>query len=219
VLNGVSMTVNKGEIVALIGPNGAGKSTVLKTVIGVLKTRQGAVLFNGERLNGNSPAKIIGRGIVYVPQGNAVFNDLTVLENLQMGAFLLTDKTLIEQRMQEVFGLFPEISERKNMDAGNLSGGEKQMLALGRALMIKPDVLLLDEPSLGLSPKAVKKAFETIKGIAKRFNTAVLMVEQNVQEALRISDRVYVMVLGKVAAQDTPANLTRERIRALFLGK
>jgi len=213
------MTVNKGEIVALIGPNGAGKSTVLKTVIGVLKTRQGAVLFNGERLNGNSPAKIIGRGIVYVPQGNAVFNDLTVLENLQMGAFLLTDKTLIEQRMQEVFGLFPEISERKNMDAGNLSGGEKQMLALGRALMIKPDVLLLDEPSLGLSPKAVKKAFETIKGIAKRFNTAVLMVEQNVQEALRISDRVYVMVLGKVAAQDTPANLTRERIRALFLGK
>ena len=218
VLNGVSMTVNKGEIVALIGPNGAGKSTVLKTVIGVLKTRQGAVLFNGERLNGNSPAKIIGRGIVYVPQGNAVFNDLTVLENLQMGAFLLTDKTLIEQRMQEVFGLFPEISERKNMDAGNLSGGEKQMLALGRALMIKPDVLLLDEPSLGLSPKAVKKAFETIKGIAKRFNTAVLMVEQNVQEALRISDRVYVMVLGKVAAQDTPANLTRERIRALFLG-
>ena len=217
-LNGVSMTVNKGEIVALIGPNGAGKSTVLKTVIGVLKTRQGAVLFNGERLNGNSPAKIIGRGIVYVPQGNAVFNDLTVLENLQMGAFLLTDKTLIEQRMQEVFGLFPEISERKNMDAGNLSGGEKQMLALGRALMIKPDVLLLDEPSLGLSPKAVKKAFETIKGIAKRFNTAVLMVEQNVQEALRISDRVYVMVLGKVAAQDTPANLTRERIRALFLG-
>ena len=217
-LNGVSMTVNKGEIVALIGPNGAGKSTVLKTVIGVLKTRQGAVLFNGERLNGNSPAKIIGRGIVYVPQGNAVFNDLTVLENLQMGAFLLTDKTLIEQRMQEVFGLFPEISERKNMDAGNLSGGEKQMLALGRALMIKPDVLLLDEPSLGLSPKAVKKAFETIKGIAKRFNTAVLMVEQNVQEALRISDRVYVMVLGKVAAQDTPAKLTRERIRALFLG-
>jgi len=213
------MTVSQGEIVALIGPNGAGKSTVLKTVIGVLKTRQGAVLFNGERLNGNSPAKIIGRGIVYVPQGNAVFNDLTVLENLQMGAFLLTDKTLIEQRMQEVFGLFPEISERKNMDAGNLSGGEKQMLALGRALMIKPDVLLLDEPSLGLSPKAVKKAFETIKGIAKRFNTAVLMVEQNVQEALRISDRVYVMVLGKVAAQDTPANLTRERIRALFLGK
>src|SRR3990172_7643682 len=161
VLNGVSMTVNKGEIVALIGPNGAGKSTVLKTVIGVLNTRQGAVLFNGERLNGIPPAKIIGRGIVYVPQGNAVFNDLTVLENLQMGAFLLTDKILIEQRMQEVFGLFPEIAERKNMDAGNLSGGEKQMLALGRALMLKPEALLLDEPSLGLSPKAVKRAFDT----------------------------------------------------------
>lgn len=219
VLNGVSMTVKKGEIVALIGPNGAGKSTVLKTIIGVLKTRQGAVLFNGERLDGNPPAKIIGKGIVYVPQGNAVFNDLTVLENLQMGAFLLTDKTLIAQRMQEVFNLFPEIAERKNMDAGNLSGGEKQMLALGRALMLQPEVLLLDESSLGLSPKAVKATFDTIRGIAKRFNTAVLMVEQNVQEALRISDRVYVMVLGKVAAHDTPANLTRERIKALFLGE
>jgi branched-chain amino acid transport system ATP-binding protein len=219
VLNGVSMTVNKGEIVALIGPNGAGKSTVLKTIIGVLKAWQGAVLFNGERLNGNSPAKNIGKGIVYVPQGNVVFNDLTVLENLQMGAFLLTDKALIEQRMQEVFGLFPEIAARKNLDAGNLSGGEKQMLALGRALMLKPDVLLLDESSLGLSPKAVKKAFDTIKGIAKRFNTAVLMVEQNVQEALRISDRVYVMVMGKIEAHDTPANLTRERIKALFLGE
>lgn len=219
VLNGVSMTVTKGEIVALIGPNGAGKSTVLKTIIGVLKTRQGAVLFNGERLDGNSPAKIIGKGIVYVPQGNTVFNDLTVFENLQMGAFLLTDKTLIEKRMKEVFSLFPKIAQRKNLDAGNLSGGEKQMLALGRALMLKPDVLLLDESSLGLSPKAVKATFDTIKDIAKRFNTAVLMVEQNVQEALRISDRVYVMVLGEVAAHDSPANLTRERIKALFLGE
>lgn len=219
VLNGVSMAVNKGEIVALIGPNGAGKSTVLKTVIGVLKTQQGEVLFNGNRLNGNSPAKNIGKGIVYVPQGNTVFNDLTVLENLQMGAYLLTDNALIEQRMQEVFDLFREIADRKNMDAGNLSGGEKQMLALGRALMLKPEVLLLDEPSLGLSPKAVKKSFETIKGIAKRFNTVVLIVEQNVHEVFQISDRVYVMVMGKIAAQDSPANLTRERIKGLFLGE
>jgi branched-chain amino acid transport system ATP-binding protein len=219
VLNGISMTVDKGEIVALIGPNGAGKSTVLKTIIGVLKTRQGAIFFNGEQLSSNSPSKIIGKGIVYVPQGNAVFNDLTVLENLQMGAFLLTGKTLIKQRIQEVFDLFPEIAQRKNMDAGNLSGGEKQMLALGRALMLKPDVLLLDESSLGLSPKAVKKAFDFIKDIAKSFNTAVLMVEQNIQEALRISDRVYVMVLGKVVTHDTPTNLTRERIKALFLGE
>jgi branched-chain amino acid transport system ATP-binding protein len=218
VLNGVTMTVNNGEIVALIGPNGAGKSTVLKTAIGVLKTQQGDVLFNGNRLNGNSPAKNIGKGIVYVPQGNTVFNELTVLENLQMGAYLLTDKALIGQRLREVFDLFPEIAERKNLDAGNLSGGEKQMLALGRALMLKPEVLLLDEPSLGLSPKAVTRAFDTIKGIAKRFDTAVLIVEQNVHEVLRISDRVYVMVLGKVAAHDTPANLTKARIRELFLG-
>jgi branched-chain amino acid transport system ATP-binding protein len=219
VLNGVSMAVDKGEIVALIGPNGAGKSTVLKTVIGVLKTRHGEVLFHGERLNGNSPAKNIGKGIVYVPQGNTVFNDLTVLENLQMGAYLLTDTTLIDQRMQEVFELFPEIAERKNLDAGNLSGGEKQMLALGRALMLKPAVLLLDEPSLGLSPKAVTRAFDTIKGIAARSNTAVLMVEQNVHEALRIANKVYVMVMGKIAAHDTPANLTRARIKTLFLGE
>jgi branched-chain amino acid transport system ATP-binding protein len=177
------------------------------------------VLFNGNRLNGNSPARNIGKGIVYVPQGNTVFNDLTVLENLQMGAYLLTDKTLIEQRMREVFDLFPELAERKNLDAGNLSGGEKQMLALGRALMLKPEVLLLDDPSLGLSRKAVTRAFDTIKGIAKRYNTAVLIVEQNVHEVLRISDRVYVMVLGKVAAHDAPANLTRERIKGLFLGR
>jgi branched-chain amino acid transport system ATP-binding protein len=126
VLNGVSMTVNNGEIVALIGPNGAGKSTVLKTVIGILKTRQGDALFNGNPLNGNSPAKNIGKGIVYVPQGNTVFNELTVLENLQMGAYLLTDKALIGQRLREVFDLFPEIAERKNLDAGNLSGGENR---------------------------------------------------------------------------------------------
>ena len=218
VLNGISMSVDKGQVVALIGPNGAGKSTVLKTVIGVLKTRQGEVLFKGNRLNGNSPAKNIAKGIVYVPQGNTVFSDLTVFENLQMGAYLLTDKSVIEQRMQEVFDLFPELAGRKNLDAGNLSGGEKQMLALGRALMLKPEVLLLDEPSLGLSPKAAKKAFKTIKEIAERPNTAILMVEQNVHEALRISDRVYVMVMGKVAAHDMPANLTKERIKALFLG-
>ncbi len=148
-----------------------------------------------------------------------VFSDLTVLENLEMGGYLLEDKAVLRQRMDEVLDLFPEIAERRNMDAGNLSGGEKQMLALGRALMLKPEVLLLDEPSLGLSPRAVKKAFETIVGIAGRFNAAVLMVEQNVPEALRVSHRVYVMVLGRVAAHAAPADLTRERIRELFLGK
>lgn len=218
VLNGVSMTVGKGEIVALIGPNGAGKSTVLKTILGILKARQGDIIFNNERSNGNSPARNIAMGIVYVPQGNTVFNDLTVIENLQMGAFLLTDKALVQRRMQVVFDLFPEIAERKHMDAGNLSGGEKQMLALGRAMMLKPEVLLLDEPSLGLSPKAVKKAFETIKGISQRFNTAVLIVEQNVHAVFQIANRVYVMVMGKVAAEDVPAKLTRERITTLFLG-
>ena len=219
VLSGVSLTVNKGEIVALIGPNGAGKSTVLKTVIGLLKVRQGEIVCKNVHLNGNSPSANVAKGIVYVPQGNAVFNDLTVLENLEMGAFILNDEAVIKQRVLEVFLLFPELLERKHLDAGNLSGGEKQMLALGRALMLKPELLLLDEPSLGLSPQAVKKAFDTIKGIAKDFNTGVLIVEQNVHEVMRIADRVYVMVMGRVVAHDQSDNFTKERIKKLFLGE
>ncbi len=220
VLNNVSINLRKGEIVALIGPNGAGKSTVIKTVMGIVKARQGEIIYKGNSINRNNPVKNINQGIVYVPQGNTVFNDLTVLENLYMGGYILPDKNLLEDRIREVFNLFPEIEKRKNMDAGQLSGGEKQMLAIGRALMLNPGLLLLDEPSLGLAPKSIKKAFEAIKVIREKFNTTILIVEQKVKEVLEIADRVYVLRLGKVVLEDNAANLKDVSvIKKAFLGE
>ena len=219
VLNNVSMHLRKGEIVALIGPNGAGKSTVIKTVIGLVNARQGKISYKGNLINGNKPDKNIRQGIVYVPQGNTVFSDLSVLENLYMGGYILPDKNILETRIKEVFALFPEIEERKDMDAGNLSGGEKQMLALGRALMLNPELLLLDEPSLGLSPKAIKNAFGAIKTVREKFDTTILIVEQKVREVLEIADKVYVLSMGKVVLEDSAANLKDGRkIKKAFLG-
>jgi len=220
VLNNVSMNLRKGEIVALIGPNGAGKSTVIKTVIGIVKARKGEIIYKGNPINGNNPVGNIKQGIVYVPQGNAVFSDLTVLENLQMGGYTLADKNILKDRIREVFNLFPEIEERKYLDAGQLSGGEKQMLAIGRALMLNPELLLLDEPSLGLAPKSIKKAFEAIKIISEKFNTTILIVEQKVKEVLELADRVYVLRLGKVVLEDNAANLKDVSvIKKAFLGE
>jgi len=219
VLLGVSLNVGKGEIVALIGPNGAGKSTVIKTVMGMVMARHGEILYGGISIKGNTSFQNIRKGIAYVPQGNSVFSDLTVRENLMMGGYTLKDDSLLKNRMEEVFTLFPEIEKRKDSDAGNLSGGEKQMLALGRALMLRPELLLLDEPSLGLSPKAVKKSFETIKNICIQYKTAILIVEQNVKSVLEISDRVYVLRLGKVVLEDVPENLRiGETLKKAFLG-
>jgi len=217
VLNNVSMSLQKGDIVALIGPNGAGKSTVIKTVMGLVKARQGKIFYKGNLINGSKPDKNIRQGIVYVPQGNTVFSDLSVLDNLHMGGYILPNKNILETRIKEVFALFPEIEERKQMDAGNLSGGEKQMLALGRALMLNPNLLLLDEPSLGLSPKAIKKAFEAIKTVREKFDATILIVEQKVRDVLEIADRVYVLAMGQVVAEDIPGNLPKERIKKLFL--
>jgi len=220
VLNNVSMNLRKGEIVALIGPNGAGKSTVIKTVIGIVKARKGEIIYNGNSINENNPVRNIKQGIVYVPQGNTVFSDLTVLENLQMGGYILQDKNILKDRIREVFNLFPEIEERKYLDAGQLSGGEKQMLAIGRALMLNPSLLLLDEPSLGLAPKSIKKAFEAIKIIRDKFNTTILIVEQKVKEVLEIAGRVYVLRLGKVVLEDNAANLKDVSvIKKAFLGE
>lgn len=219
VLRGVSLTVGPGEIVAIIGPNGAGKSTVLKTVIGMLVARKGDILYCGSRINGNKPPDNVRMGIAYSPQGNMVFDDLTVTENLAIGGYTLTDKTVAASRMADVFTLFPELAARRKNDAGDLSGGEKQMLALGRALMLRPKLLLLDEPSLGLAPAALKRSFETIRGIRDNYQTAMLIVEQNVDAVFAIADRVYVMALGKVVAEDVPANLPRERLKGLFLGR
>lgn len=219
VLNNVSMRLQKGEIVALIGPNGAGKSTVIKTVMGIVKARQGEIIYKGNPISGNKPDKNIRQGIVYVPQGNTVFSDLSVLENLYMGGYILPDKNILETRIKDVFALFPEIEERKQIDAGNLSGGEKQMLALGRALVLQPELLLLDEPSLGLAPKSIKKAFEAIRIICDKFNTTILIVEQKVKEVLEIADRVYVLRLGKVVLEDNAANLKDVSvIKKAFLG-
>ncbi|RJQ13340.1 MAG: ATP-binding cassette domain-containing protein, partial [Nitrospiraceae bacterium] len=151
--------------------------------------------------------------------GNTVFSDLSVLENLYMGGYILTDKNILETRIKEIFSLFPEIEERKQLDAGNLSGGEKQMLALGRALMLKPELLLLDEPSLGLSPKSIKKAFEAIKTVRDKFDTTILIVEQKVREVLEIADRVYALRLGKVVLEDRSENLKDGvKIKQAFLG-
>ncbi|MFZ3207345.1 MAG: ABC transporter ATP-binding protein [Geobacteraceae bacterium] len=218
VLNGVSLTVRPGEIVAIIGPNGAGKSTVLKSIIGMLTPRNGDIHYCGDRINGNKPSANVRLGIAYSPQGNMVFDDLTVTENLAIGGYTLTDKGLATSRMAEVFTLFLELVSRRKNDAGDLSGGEKQMLALGRALMLRPKLLLLDEPSLGLAPAALKKSFETIRGIRDNYQTAMLIVEQNVDAVFSIADRVYVMALGKVVAEDVPRNLPRERLKGLFLG-
>lgn len=218
VLQGVSLNVGKGEVVALIGPNGSGKSTVLKTVMGIIRPRKGEILYGNLPIIGHSPFKNIRKGIAYVPQGNSVFSDLTVGENLRMGGYTLKDKTLVKARITEVFTLFPEIEKRKDADAGNLSGGEKQMLALGRVLMLRPEILLLDEPSLGLSPKAVMKSFKMIKNISTQFKTSILIVEQNVRSVLEIADRAYILRLGKVLLTDISVNLTPENIKQAFLG-
>jgi branched-chain amino acid transport system ATP-binding protein len=218
VLHGVSLTVGPGEIVAIIGPNGAGKSTVLKSVIGMLATKKGDIHYDGARINGNKPPDNVRLGIGYSPQGNMVFDNLTVTENLAIGGYTLANKAVAASRMAEVFTLFPELETRRKYDAGDLSGGEKQMLSLGRALMLRPKLLLLDEPSLGLAPSVLKNSFEMIKGIRDKHQTAMLIVEQNIDAVFAIADRVYVMALGKVVAEDIPANFPRERLKKLFLG-
>jgi branched-chain amino acid transport system ATP-binding protein len=218
VLKEVSLTLNEAKIASLIGPNGSGKSTLLKTIIGIIKAEHGEIIYSGNRINGSSPAVNVRRGLQYVPQGNIVFNDLSVIENLRMGGYILSDRDAVENRVTEVFELFPIMRERKHMNAGDLSGGEKQMLSFGRALMLRPQLLLLDEPSLGLSRKAVNTAFSMIKHIAVGYGTSILIAEQNVSEVLKISDIVYVMVLGQIVAVDIPENLPKERIKDLFLG-
>lgn len=218
VLHGISLEVNPGEIVALVGPNGAGKSTALKAIFGLLKVQKGSVCFKGEAIQNRRPSLNVRAGLNYVPQGSRVFTDLTVLENLEVGGYILEDRQELRARVEQVFELFPLLRERKDQVAGSLSGGEKQMLALGRALILKPDLLLLDEPSLGLSPKLTKIAIKTIREINEKLETTILVVEQNVREALSIANRAYLLKLGRVALHDTAANLLKEdKIRDVFL--
>jgi branched-chain amino acid transport system ATP-binding protein len=218
VLYGISLTVQPGELVALIGPNGAGKSTVLKVIHGLLPMWRGAASFDGTGLDRNSPAVRVAKGITFAPQGNRVFSDLSVRENLEMGGAQLA-RGVTQDRIEEVFQFFPTLRDRQWTVAGLLSGGEQQMLALGRALMPKPKLLMLDEPSLGLSPNIVSQVFEKIAEINRTTGTSILIVEQKVREVLRIVTRLYSLKLGRVF-YDGGAHALREDndlVKRLFL--
>ncbi len=217
-LQGISMTVEKGEIVTLIGSNGAGKTTTLRTITGLLKPRQGTVRLEGEDLAPYPAHKIVARGVSMVPEGRGVFAKLTVAENLDMGAYLRTDKDGIKEDLERIFALFPRLKERRNQVAGTLSGGEQQMLATARALMARPRLLLLDEPSMGLAPVLVEAIFDTIVEI-NRQGTTVLLVEQNALMALSIAHRGYVLQTGQIVLTDKASSLKEnEMVQKAYLG-
>jgi len=218
-LRGISLNIDKGEIVTLIGANGAGKSTTLKTISGLLKPRQGRIELEGEDLAGYRPHEIVAKGVVQVPEGRRVFGRLTVTENLEMGAFTLNDPRQIQSNLEKVLKLFPRLEERRKQVAGTLSGGEQQMLATGRALMASPRVLLLDEPSMGLAPVLVDSIFDTIRQLHAT-GTTILLVEQNARMALQVASRGYVIQTGVVVLNDTAENLRRnEMVRKAYLGE
>ena len=218
-LDNISLTVGEGEIVAMIGPNGAGKSTALKTICGSLKPQSGGVLFRGEKINGKQPYQLVEKGLCLVPEGRRVFASMTVSENLEMGAYTRRNKKALQEDIDKVFTLFTVLKERRKQRAGTLSSGEQQMLAIGRALMLKPKLLLLDEPSLGLSPNYVDTVFENIKEI-NTDGTTILLVEQNARMALEYADRGYVFEIGKIAFEDKAKNLLEnDEVRKSFLGE
>jgi len=218
-LRDVSIEIEEGEIITLIGANGAGKSTTLMTVSGIVPPRDGDILFNGKSLRATPPNDIVKLGISQVPEGRRIFPYLTVLENLDMGAFLRDDKTNIKDDLDYIFDLFPILAERRHQAGGTLSGGEQQMLAISRALMAKPKLLLMDEPSLGLAPIIIKQIFEIIKKINKENNTTIFLVEQNANLALRVAHRGYVMENGHITLSDSADNLrSNEDIKKAYLG-
>jgi branched-chain amino acid transport system ATP-binding protein len=218
-LKGISLTVEEGEIVTLIGGNGAGKSTTLRTICGAIKPRHGSVRLNGEDLTGFKAHQVVSKRVSMVPEGRGVFARLTVAENLDLGAYTRSDRAGIAQDLQRVFEVFPRLKERARQVAGTLSGGEQQMLAIGRALMARPRLLLLDEPSMGLAPILVESIFATISAINKE-GTTVLLVEQNALMALSIASRGYVLQTGTIVLEDTAARLrANEMVRKAYLGE
>jgi branched-chain amino acid transport system ATP-binding protein len=217
-LKGVSLEINEGEIVTLIGANGAGKSTLLKTISGLLKPKKGDILFQGQSISGKVAQSIVKQGVSQVPEGRRVFSNMTVEENLELGAYLRKDKKGIREDFEKVFNLFPRLLERRKQLAGTLSGGEQQMLAMGRALMARPRLLLLDEPSMGLAPLLVKTIFKIIAEI-NQSGTTILLVEQNANMALSIADRAYVIETGKIVVSGTSEELNEsDQIRMAYLG-
>lgn len=218
-IKGISFEVNKGEVIALIGANGAGKTTILHTITGLLSPKSGSILYEGKNITKIPGHKIVSMGMAHVPEGRRVFTNLTVLQNLKLGAYTRKDKKEIADTLQMVYERFPRLEERKNQIAGTLSGGEQQMLAMGRALMSHPQIILMDEPSMGLSPIFVNEIFDIIKEVSKS-GTTVLLVEQNAKKALSIADRAYVLETGKIALEGRADELLHnDSIKKAYLGE
>lgn len=218
-IRGVSLKVEKGQVVTVLGANGAGKSTLLKTISGIMDPEKGQVVFEGREIQGMEPHKVVGQGIVHVPEGREVFPLLTVDENLSLGAYTRSDKSEIEKDRQMVFDYFPILAERRHQEAGTLSGGQQQMLAIGRGLMLRPKIMLLDEPSLGLSPLLVQEIFAILKRLNKDEGVTMMLVEQNAKVALELADVGYVMEVGRIVMDDTADRLMEsEDIKAFYLG-
>jgi branched-chain amino acid transport system ATP-binding protein len=218
-LHGVTVRVEQGSIVTLVGANGAGKSTTLRAISGILKPRSGAIRFDGEEIAGRAPHEIVARGLAHVPEGRMIFANLTVLENLQMGAYLRRDRHNFPKELAYIFRIFPRLEERLKQTAGTLSGGEQQMLAIGRALMSKPKCLMLDEPSLGIAPILMRTIFSKIVEINRELGLTILLVEQNANLALEVSHRGYVLETGHIILEDTSAALRENpQVRAAYLG-
>lgn len=218
-IKGVSFEVNKGEVIALIGANGAGKTTILHTVTGLIAPKAGTILFEGKDITKVPAHKIVSMGMAHVPEGRRVFSELSVYENLKMGAYTRKDKNEIEESLSNVYKRFPRLEERKNQLAGTLSGGEQQMLAMGRALMSKPQIILMDEPSMGLSPIMVNEIFDIIQAVSES-GTTVLLVEQNAKKALSIADRAYVLETGNIVLEGKAKDLLEDdSIKKAYLGE
>ena len=218
-VRGVSLTVRRGEIATVLGSNGAGKSTILKTICGVLAPTRGSVFFKGDDITARDPADIVRLGLVHVPEGREVFPLLSVHDNLMMGGYTRSDRDALQRDLQVVYGYFPILKERDRQDAGLLSGGQQQMLAISRALMGSPELVLLDEPSLGLSPKLTREIFEIVLRINRERGTTILLVEQNANMALNVADRGYVLENGRIVMEDTCERLReKEDIREFYLG-
>ena len=218
-LKGVSLKVEEGEIVTLIGANGAGKTTTLMSICGIVAPRSGQILFQGKPVHGLSGDKIVQMGIIQVPEGRRIFPNMSVMENLEMGAYLRTNKALIKQDINMVMDLFPILAQRRAQMGGTLSGGEQQMLAISRALMARPRLLLLDEPSLGLAPIIIQQIFDIIRKINHDNNTTIFLVEQNANQALKLAHRGYVMENGRITMTDSAENLLdNEQVKTAYLG-
>jgi branched-chain amino acid transport system ATP-binding protein len=219
ILRSVSLEITQKKIVCLIGPNGAGKSTVLKAIMGLANVESGSVKLNGENITGMKPHEVMHRGIAYVPQGRTVFPEMTVWENLRMGGFIIKDKQLVEDRIREIFNIFPILYDYRNQKAYALSGGEQQMVEMGRVLILDPRFMLIDEPSIGLAPKVRRLVFEKIISLNREKRIGILMVEQNAVQGLEVSDLGYVLDMGRVRFSGPGVDLLRdERIHKLYLG-